>query len=270
MSLTIIGAGGNQAAAQQIYQQKSAVVLPYLKPEQYGNPQPRPISSGYNVASQPFDSNYQETSAYKGHPDVRIDQMGSFSATGFNPMTGVAKANVYGQEFDVPNAALSYLQAEDTFNQGRSDFVNQYFGLDRQRPEGMNYTDLGASQGMLKDWFAKNPQQAQSGYANPFQEYERKVRDAYAQYQAIPSNVNEVRDAQGNLISGGGGGKEAALAAYQDLVNNKPANYDTRGGRMSAQDQALNLQNSALKTRGLISPTFSNLPITESYQPKLP
>jgi hypothetical protein len=274
------GIGSNGGVIGNVYERTAAVVKPYL-------PYMRAATTGLKVSRGGAVPYYQQNNipAASGtetgsiweniNPGVQIggvneNRMGN---SNIEPTGGVATANAYGTSFRIPNAAIAQLMLTDSYNQGRSNEVGSYFGMNQKAPAGMGYANVDVAQQRLNEWWAKNPNQASNQIFNPVKNWEQTVTNTgnvIRQEQAQP--MMEQRTAAGNIFGADVAQRQRNQMAQAQSLKPEGALFDpiTTGGRMRAAEYAQNMQDKAIReTSKIISPTFSNLPIKESYLPKI-
>jgi hypothetical protein len=185
---------------------------------------------------------------------------------------GIATANVNGQTVRVPNALLQQMMFTDSFNQGRSNEVANFLGANQQRPQGMNYSDMGASIQGMDRYLASNPQFTQEGALNPYRRTQDNAMNAYGEVNRLESigrtqPMTEIRSVGGAMMGGNYQGHQNALMEARrkaQEAGNQFQAQDTRAARVGGSEQATSMLNSMQQNAPRIRSTYSNLPIKET------
>lgn len=216
-------------------------------------------------------------------PTAQITQM-SNSVLGngnANFQSGFGNLNLGGQNVAIPNSVLQ--QVELTARNNRTTWNPQEYWFNR---EGLNaqaamgdkakYTSYDASIGRVnqlnQQYQAQNPQGSINQY-KAAQENQRMIEDQMQQLQKqAAQGLTETRDIAGNVTSGTVSAWEkqrADLQQKQAQAAQQMTNLDSRGARVSAEENATRIAGQAWRDyERIFSPTVSNLPIVEIFQPQ--
>ena len=188
-------------------------------------------------------------------------------------MGGVATAQYKGEVFELPNAVAQNLLATDSWNQGRSNAVSDYFQGPTPRPEGEagRYVDYGASKGAMTQWIKDNPAVLQEGPLNPYERAKWEADEAKINYNNLNDNYQSIskvenRDVSGNVINDNFRQQEAAVANAQQQAQMKAQNFESNWASHAGYEKGLR-QTLNIFDAPKISPTYSNLQIKETYYP---
>lgn len=181
---------------------------------------------------------------------------------------GVATVNLNGQAVRVPNAILQQLMYQDSWNQGRSNAVADYFGANQRAPAGMGYSSKDASTQAMDRYINSNPQLMQEGSLDPYKRAQNaaiQAGDEYRQLQA-PKTMTETRSINGDVTGGTFAENQRAIALAKQKMDQASQAYqfmDNRGSRVRGSEQATAQLDSMMRNAPRIQRTYSNLPITE-------
>lgn len=206
--------------------------------------------------------------------NIQIGQVRSGWMGNLNPELygGLVDVKIDGETLRVPNAVMQQLMFTDSWNQGRSSAVSDFFGGRQQNPdpEVYRYSTYGAAQGRFDDILQRNPQWAKEGALNPYtaaQENWTKADNRYKSLMGEVGQMQEYRDVAGNDASAG------RRAALQQQAEQAKRERDSYAGELN-KDRATYYGNQigTQRFRSMydafkegMSPTRSNLPVTEKF-----
>lgn len=206
--------------------------------------------------------------------NIQIGQVRSGWKENLNPELygGVVDVNINGETLRVPNAVMQQLMFTDSWNQGRSSAVSDFFG-GRQRnpdPDLYKYSTYGAAQGRFDSIMQKNPQWAKDEALNPYtaaQENWSKADSRYRSLMGEMGSMQEFRDVAGNDSTA------ERRTALQQQAEQAKRERDSYASELN-KDRAVYYGNQigTQRFRSMydafkegMSPTRSNLPITETF-----
>ena len=203
---------------------------------------------------------------------VQIQKVSSGFTDNGNPALrgGIGQVAANGQTFRIPNALLQQMMFTDSYNQGRSNEVGEFFAGQRNTdPKLYTNANYDVTQQRFDKIMKDNPSWTDDAPLNPYMAAKEKATAASNRYQNLMGQMtNQVQKETANNrgITGGtmGGLKsqaDAALAeaqSYAPELNARRASYfgDLAGTRkLEAQQKAF---------QGGVKATYSNLPIRET------
>lgn len=190
----------------------------------------------------------------------------AYSSNGnFSPMGGVGMLNAYGRQFNLPNALVQWMAANDSYNAGRTNYLGDFVG-GGARPQGMNYVDAGAAWGRINRINQQNPQFFIEGSLNPYKRQEDITRQAVNDYNNLIAQPRKEQVINGQMTRSIDNPEiqQARMRMQQEQAKMRPMTQQYRG-EYEGGLQSDRMMESMKKQYKPIAPTYSNLPIQEKF-----